>query len=275
MHCSVVGTWGYSQNCATPTHPGEGGFSLAPKQSKTFSVPDDWCSGRIWARTRCSSSSGVFKCETGDCGPAIPCQHTGNAPATLAEFTLGGSTKPDYYDMSLVDGYNVGMEIRPVKGQKLPNFTPAKFNCGTARCGTPTRPFKMSLCPKELRTKNNRHCMSICQAVVQKNTQDVAYIKNYNEALVCCSCNCGANCGCNDGKNAACQYGCSPYHPTQPPYDYPWNSVCDAKEWPKSSLKTSYPDVFKKQCPEAYSWQFDDLSSTYQCKQANYVITLY
>lgn len=275
---STVGTWGYQgSSCNIPSHPANGGFSLPPGKSRTFSVPDDWCSGRIWARTRCSSSSGVFKCETGDCGPGISCTVTGQAPATLAEFTLGypSASKPDFYDMSLVDGYNVGMQIRPVKGKKVPNV-PKQFNCGTAQCGTPKKPFKMALCPKELRTKNNRHCMSICQAVVQKNTQDVAYIKNYNQALVCCSCDCGPNCGCDDGKNAACKYGCSPYHPTQPPYDYTWKGVCDANDWPKSSLDgISYFDVFKRQCREAYSWQFDDLSSTYQCSQANYEIRLY
>jgi hypothetical protein len=274
MSC-VAATWGYSQNCAVLTQPGKGGFVLPASKSKTFSVPDDWCSGRIWARTGCStSSSGVFKCKTGDCG-GLKCTVTGEAPATLAEFTLGSIDSPDYYDMSLVDGYNVGMEIRPVNGEKVPNMPNQRYNCGAIQCGTPKKPFKMSLCPKELRTRNNQYCMSICQAVVQKNTQNAAYIKNYNQAQVCCSCDCGPSCGCEDGKNVACKYGCSPFHPTQPPYDYTWKGVCDAKEWPKSSLGMSYTDVFKKQCPDAYSWQFDDLSSTFQCKQADYVITVY
>lgn len=31
--------------------------------------------------------------------------------------------------------------------------------------------------------------------------------------------------------------------------------------------------LFKRQCPHAYSWQFDDLASTYQCVDADYTIT--
>lgn len=83
-----AGTWGYHQNCAVPYHPEDGGFELRKGKSKVMRVPNDWCSGRIWARTKCSTASGAFKCETGDCGPGVKCIGTGAAPATLAEFTF-------------------------------------------------------------------------------------------------------------------------------------------------------------------------------------------
>lgn len=90
--------------------------------AQALKVPDDWCSGRIWARTKCSSASGAFTCESGDCGPSVQCSGTGRPPATLAEFTLGGApgATADTYDISLVDGYNVGVKVTPVGGTKIP-----------------------------------------------------------------------------------------------------------------------------------------------------------
>jgi len=85
-----IGTLGFvGSDCATPFNPGNGGFALSQGASRKISVPGDWCAGRIWARTKCRThSSGKFVCETGDCGPTVQCQHGGEPPATLAEFTL-------------------------------------------------------------------------------------------------------------------------------------------------------------------------------------------
>lgn len=275
-----VGTFGYTNNCATQMNPEGGGFQLPPKKTIKISVPNDWCSGRIWARTGCTTASGKFKCETGDCGgPKAQCAYTAGAPpATLVEFTLqkDPSTTFDTYDVSIVDGFNVGVDVQPIGGTKVDPKGKNKYDCGAPSCGTPSRPFKKSACPKELRTKDGKHCMSICQAVsVPGTTQDLSFIRNFDKNLVCCECGCGPNCGCNDGKNAACKYGCSPLHPTNPPYNYQWNGVCDSALWPKSSNGKSYPSVFKDECPSAYSWQFDDQKSTYICKGADYAITFY
>lgn len=70
---------------------------------------------------------------------------------------------------------------------------------------------------------------------------------------------------------------------------------CYVEQWPRSTQNTRYDEVFKSQCPDAYSWQFDDLASniirrergldwtwpcrflvlgTYQCSKANYEIIL-
>lgn len=52
-----------------------------------------------------------------------PCLTQGVPPATLAEFTLGGTSgNPDYYDVSLVDGYNLPVSITN------------NVNCGVADC---------------------------------------------------------------------------------------------------------------------------------------------
>ncbi|KAG5011417.1 hypothetical protein JHK86_023678 [Glycine max] len=52
-------------------------------------------------------SSGSGTCITGDCGGKLKCDGVGGAPpASLAEFTLD-SQEGDFYDVSLVDGYNL------------------------------------------------------------------------------------------------------------------------------------------------------------------------
>uniref|UniRef100_A0A0D3GYC1 Thaumatin-like protein n=1 Tax=Oryza barthii TaxID=65489 RepID=A0A0D3GYC1_9ORYZ len=87
------------------------GYVLAPRQSRTMSVPTGW-SGRLWGRTLCSTDdAGKFTCVTGDCGSGRQdCAGGGAAPpATLAEFTMDGSGGMDFYDVSLVDGYNLPM----------------------------------------------------------------------------------------------------------------------------------------------------------------------
>ncbi|KAF3526767.1 hypothetical protein F2Q69_00050297 [Brassica cretica] len=50
---------------------------------------------------------GHGNCATGDCGNSLKCTVTGATPSTLAEFTIQGDSGNDFYDLSLVDGYNV------------------------------------------------------------------------------------------------------------------------------------------------------------------------
>ena len=56
------------------------------------------------------------------------CDFQGVPPATLAEFTLGVDGKPDYYDVSLVDGSNLPMKLTSTKG------------CPTASCPVDLNP---------------------------------------------------------------------------------------------------------------------------------------
>ncbi|KAI8554096.1 hypothetical protein RHMOL_Rhmol05G0071400 [Rhododendron molle] len=94
------------------------GFTLTSGKSKTIAVPRSW-SGRLWARTLCSvDSAGKFSCATADCGSGkVQCAGAGAIPpATLAEFTLNGDQGLDFYDVSLVDGYNLPMLVVPRGG---------------------------------------------------------------------------------------------------------------------------------------------------------------
>ncbi|KAH0581025.1 hypothetical protein H2248_012168 [Termitomyces sp. 'cryptogamus'] len=105
----------------------------------SFSVPDNWKAGRIWARRNCdfSVNPGPNSCLDGGCNGGLLCDpHTGTGvpPATVAEFTLQGDGNRDFYDgnnqgldnlyrrshrdltVSLVDGYNLPMRITNNKG---------------------------------------------------------------------------------------------------------------------------------------------------------------
>ncbi|KAI9802078.1 MAG: hypothetical protein M1833_001999 [Piccolia ochrophora] len=119
--------------CAEMVHPGimtqsggappSSGFALSTGNSKTLTVSADW-QGRVWGRTNCSfnpsgtgaSNNGGLNgggkaCMTGDCNGIVDCRVSGDTPVTLAEFTLAASTGQTFYDISLVDGYNLPMAI--------------------------------------------------------------------------------------------------------------------------------------------------------------------
>lgn len=92
------------------------GWEAPPYTSVTFSVPDNWQAGRIWGRRDCnfSTNPGPNSCLDGGCNGGLECDPstgTGVPPATLAEFSLNQSGGLDYYDVSLVDGYNLPMSI--------------------------------------------------------------------------------------------------------------------------------------------------------------------
>ncbi|XP_057846312.1 pathogenesis-related thaumatin-like protein 3.8 [Cryptomeria japonica] len=93
--------------------PGLGGQQLDQNVTWTVDVPAGTQAGRFWARTGCSfDASGGGTCKTGDCGGQLNCTVSGAVLATLAEYT---QSDQDYYDVSLVDGFNVPLSINPTK----------------------------------------------------------------------------------------------------------------------------------------------------------------
>ncbi|RDX63261.1 Thaumatin-like protein, partial [Mucuna pruriens] len=155
-----------SNKCPHPVWPGiqpstgkpilaRGGFPLPPNTARTLQLPPLW-SGRFWARHDCAfDAAGRGRCATGDCGGALSCNGLGGAPpATLAEFTLGADQ--DFYDVSLVDGYNLPIAITPITGSG---------KCGYAGC---VRDLN-AMCPVglQVRSRDQRHvvaCKSACSA---------------------------------------------------------------------------------------------------------------
>ncbi|GMH24552.1 hypothetical protein Nepgr_026395 [Nepenthes gracilis] len=135
------------------------GFVLQTGNSTVITVPSSW-SGRIWARTLCTvDSTNKFSCVTADCGTGtVECSGNGaNPPATLAEFTLDGDGGLDFYDVSLVDGYNLPLTILPMGGTG---------NCTAAGCVADLN----GSCPSSLRVvsasddSESVACKSACEA---------------------------------------------------------------------------------------------------------------
>ncbi|KAG5539686.1 hypothetical protein RHGRI_020034 [Rhododendron griersonianum] len=59
---------------------------------------------------------GRGSCQTGDCGGLLQCQAFGQPPNTLAEYALSQFNNLDFFDISLVDGFNVPMDFSPTSG---------------------------------------------------------------------------------------------------------------------------------------------------------------
>lgn len=196
------------------------GFPLNSGDSFPVSVPASW-SGRMWGRSICSqdSTTGKFTCLTGDCGSGtVECSGGGAAPpATLAEFTLNGAGGLDFYDVSLVDGYNLPMVIAPEGGG----------NCTITGCVADLN----TACPSELK---------VVSAVATGN---------------------GGGEGC-----VACRSACEAFG--DPKY-----CCSGAYGTPDTCKPSAYSEVFKNACPRAYSYAYDDGTSTFTCASADYTIT--
>ncbi|KAE8731396.1 Thaumatin-like protein 1 [Hibiscus syriacus] len=213
--CDYVVWPGILSNAGVPTLPTTG-FTLQRGETKTINAPTSW-GGRFWGRTHCSQdSSGKFSCLTGDCGSGkLECSGNGAAPpATLVEFTLDGADGLDFFDISLVDGYNIPMMVVPHGGTGQ--------NCTYTGCVGDLN----DSCPSELKVVNTENgagsiaCKSACEA--------------FRQPQYCCS---GA-------------YGT-----------------------PDTCKPSSYSEVFKRACPRAYSYAYDDKTSTFTCAKADYTIT--
>ncbi|KAJ8919977.1 hypothetical protein NQ315_006507 [Exocentrus adspersus] len=134
-----------------------GGFVLEAGASRSVQAPEDWA-GRFWGRTWCDSNSN--HCDTGDCGNRLECGGNGGAPpASLAEITLKGWGGIDYYDISLVDGFNLPVAFEPVNGEG----DGSQYSCARATCNH----HFLDDCPNELRLNTDHGtvgCMSACLA---------------------------------------------------------------------------------------------------------------
>ncbi|KAL1364462.1 hypothetical protein AAHE18_03G219800 [Arachis hypogaea] len=127
--------------------PTGGGRQLNSGQTWTIQVAAGTTAARIWARTGCSfDGSGNGHCNTGDCGGRLQCSAYGQPPNTLAEFALNQYNNLDFYDISLVDGFNVPMQFSPTS-----NGCTRSISCTADIIGQ---------CPSQLKT--NGGCNNPC-----------------------------------------------------------------------------------------------------------------
>ncbi|XP_009609047.1 protein P21-like [Nicotiana tomentosiformis] len=129
--------------------PVGGGRQLDSGQTWTIDVPAGTKGARIWARTGCNfDGSGHGKCETGDCNGLLQCHAFGVPPNSLAEYALNQFNNLDFFDISLVDGFNVPMD-----------FSPTSNGCTRGiRCTADIN----GQCPNELRASGGHGCNNPC-----------------------------------------------------------------------------------------------------------------
>jgi len=174
------------------TFPG-GLVEMAPGYAFKVGVDDGW-SGRIWGKTDCTTSGGKTTCASDP------------FPASLAELTLTKTpaTGLDFYDVSLVDGFNLPIEL--VALGHAPD--PAQpYDCGDPQCTVDL----------------NATCPSVLQ---DKSGADV---------IACANDACKVL-GDNDASSPDCIY------------------------------PNAYTKFFKTACPTAYSFPYDDPTSTFTCR---------
>ncbi|KAL5569038.1 hypothetical protein UlMin_025613 [Ulmus minor] len=141
--------------------PNSGGFNLSSGEQISLQVPNNW-SGRIWGRQGCcfNPQTGEGSCQTGDCAGLLNCNGiAGNPPATVVEITLSTpKSSLHYYDVSLVDGFNLPVSMKPIGGGGG-----SGGGCGVAGCEVDLNVF----CPAALVVEKEGKivgCKSACLA---------------------------------------------------------------------------------------------------------------
>lgn len=282
--CQGDGDCGADQTCdpgnklCTWIAPDGGGWEMPADAEHEVVLPPAW-GGRFWPRTGCANFNemGVPACETGDCGGHQQCPTGvgGSPPATLAEFTLIPPEQPvglDFYDVSAVDGANVPVRIAAVPKtfvKEPPPGANVTYYCGSP--GDVVAHGALAACPWDLQAKCPKELQVIAQGkyVGCRSAGQGCAIDPNNPALACAQTNdlygCvggGPNdvvgsCYSNDAAPTCC--GCPSWSP---------DGECKNHyaKWQLPSLPEKYAKVFKDACPTAYSFPYDDPTSTFTCK---------
>ncbi|WVZ60027.1 hypothetical protein U9M48_010100 [Paspalum notatum var. saurae] len=92
--------------------------------------------GQTWSiDVPAGTTGGAHGCQTGDCGGVLRCTGYGQPPNTLAEFGLNQYQGQDFFDISLVQGFNVPMDFLPAgDGAGCPKGGPRCDADVTAQC---------------------------------------------------------------------------------------------------------------------------------------------
>jgi len=208
--------------------------------SVSISVPDHW-DGRFWGDTDCSvdATGQPTGCATGHCPPGTSCEGGAASFATLAEFNMQYPGANDIYDVSLVDGYNLPIYINTIGGS-TPDVLSA-HGClsapvvpGGTTCTTDANVLCANSQYSDLQVTdasgNVIACKSACTELeAEGNTPDDVAADPY-----CCP-------------------GGTAHGTTQ---------TCQPDTWPPELGSNK---IFKQAEPFAYSYTFDDGTSTLSC----------
>ncbi|KAL7806313.1 Osmotin, thaumatin-like protein [Trichoderma gracile] len=212
--------------------------------------------GRVWGRTNCTVNGESCACKTGDCFAKLDCEFSGATPATLAEFNLAGGVdnKQTFYDISLVDGYNIPMGIKYIPAKNTTFIPPNLTNCACiATAGWVYSPagngtfYSNATYPIPLESEETNESVSAwCPwlNLAFPPTEPGNGIYPYPDdnvqrpAFAPCNSACAAT-----GTDKDCCIG--KYHDP---------NICKPSQYSKS---------VKAVCPDAYSFAFDDQTSTF------------
>lgn len=223
------------------------------------------------------NNGGGRACGSGDCGGVVNCvntvslsmslllmtnsnKHQGETPVTLAEFDLAGGSNGDqtFYDISLVDGYNMPIGITYIPGDTaaLQEIPPNLTNCACiATSGLLAAPAA---------TGSGGNSSNTTYPIPYEPSQTSAQVADW------------------------CPWDLQVNQPTKPGdgvYPYPDDSIqrpdfdpclsacaktnapadcCTGKYDSSSVCKPNlYSTAAKAVCPDAYSFAFDDQTSTF------------
>ncbi|XP_037494513.1 thaumatin-like protein 1 [Jatropha curcas] len=162
------------------------GFELGSKASLTLTALPPW-SGRFWARTGCTTdASGKFNCATANCGTGqVQCNGVaGSPPTSLVEFSIAPNNGRDFYDVSLVDGFNLPISVTP-QGL-VPVISPRGGSGDTCIPASCARNMN-SDCPNDLAVKgpDGNSVIGCKSARVAFNRPEYCCTENFNTSTTC------------------------------------------------------------------------------------------
>ena len=264
-----------------------------------------------------STKKSAYTCNTGGEPPVTRIEVTFDGGYDSAGVKLKSLT--DYYDISYVDGWTKMATMEPT-GTKIWSDTPpdpkdVKYWCKLSGCASSTVscPDKLVNCKISGTTKTALGCWSPGKYAAKHKDEKQNGQLLYPPALranLGCKCDADSDVPCDIGTstkpqiNPACNsannttFGCSPYsepgHSNINSQCCPWLSTdkraesCGWNAADKTKAARAWPDWAKEYvsqikgaCPNAYAWQYDDLSSTYKCQAANmdkpinYLVNIY
>jgi hypothetical protein len=220
--------------------PDGGGFKLladtgAKEDSHAVVVSKGW-QVSFWGRTGCSANDNDLNCATGaalsniDMKDKLKAGGIGSTfPATKGEIKFDGYGDQDYYDISIVDGFNLPIRIEPEAGTyKKVGRSDAQYDCTFAGGAADLNVKAASELPLLTYKKSGKvvGVLSACKySKVSTGSENPAY---------CCL----------------------------SPFD---GKKCNPSAWPANVNSAT---LFKKYYPLAYSYANDDQASTFTCRNA-------
>jgi Thaumatin family len=205
----------------------EGTVKLSKGESRDYSIAREGWAGRLWSKTGCDSNG--RNCAAGEAVP--PCPPSGCQPPadTKVEFYFPNisSTEAAWYDISLVDGYSLPMEIQPRGGE-------------SGSCIKTTCNLSLNNCP-------------------QDETLGLGNLGVFKDGKVV---QCLAPC---KRWNYPAPYGLGKPETEAPGIDLccPYNDVNRCRTGPV--VQTKFVQTVRKACPTAYSYAYDDEAGLHSC----------